>query len=198
MSRNEEADSASQDPGRGGSFGLKDKVLELDRRFGIFRAIKFGGATAAGFLVTEAILTLGVYILYGSPLVPSSDFTSLQLIILNVVAFAVGVTVAFFVNEHVTVSDSGYRRQQSGAMKTLVRLAKYQLVYVLGNAITIGVQLALLGTLSVAPSIGNIIGAIVAFPVSYLISMRYVWKIANLGSQVSTSGPSPTVRGMDI
>ena len=46
----------------------------------------------------------------------------------------------------------------------------------MGNATVLGVQFALFAALSVAPVVGSVAGSIVAYPITYLISMRVVWK----------------------
>jgi putative flippase GtrA len=147
----------------------------VKERYGeLFRAAKFGIASAVGFLVVEIILTVGVYILYGRLFIPSSSFSSPSLISLNIVAFFVGITVAFVINERITVRVEPIEKEKR-ARQFIIRLFKFQLVYALGNAITIGVQLLFLESFGLAPTIGNIIGAIVAFPISYVISMKVVW-----------------------
>jgi putative flippase GtrA len=154
---------------------LSAKVRELDRKYGIFRLAQFGLAGIAGFLVLEAILVAGLYAMYGNANLPSNFATSPSLVSLDIVASVVGVVVGFFVNEKTTVRDlAGSRRK--GWRGTLVRLGKFEAVYALGSAITIGVQLALLAALALSPAIGNVVGAIAAYPVSYAISMRVVWK----------------------
>ena len=151
------------------------KIRELDRRYGVLRAVQFGIAGIVGFLVAEAIIVGGMFIAYGSTSVPSSYSTSPTLLGLDVLAFLVGVTVGFAVNERTTVRKI-VARERNGARDVLVRLAKYQGVYVVGNAITIGTQLLLLAAFALSPAIGVVIGAIVAYPVSYVISMRVVWR----------------------
>ena len=150
---------------------LGSRLTTLNSKYGIFRAAKFGAATGLGFLTTEVIIALGVYLLYRSASPPQSNYLSLPLIELNIIAFFVGVTVAFFVNERVTVQGTG------GGIRQIVRLFKYQAAYVAGNAVTLGVELGLLAVFSTPPAIGNIIGALVAFPMSYFISMKFVWKV---------------------
>ena len=117
----------------------------------------------------------GLVLAYGNTSVPSSDSSSPTLLGLDVLAFLVGVTVGFVVNERTTVRKI-VTRERKGARDALVRLAKYQGVYVVGNAITIGTQLLLLAAFALSPAIGVVIGAIVAYPVSYIISMRVVWR----------------------
>lgn len=150
-----------------------ERVRELDRKHHIFRAAKFGIAGIVGFLVLEAILVLGLYLVYGTTALPSDFASDPSLLALDIFASVVGVVVGFFVNEKTTVRDVSFERR--GALSTLARLVKFEGVYAVGSAITIAVQLALLGAFSVSPVLGNIIGAIVAYPVSYLISMRVVW-----------------------
>lgn len=151
------------------------KIKDLNSKYGIFRAAEFGIAGAVGFLVAELLIISGLYAFYGTANVSSSLSSSLTLIYLNIFAFVIGVSVGFFVNEKTTVRSIA-RQEKKGIKNTMIRLGKFQGVYALGNAITIGVQLALLAILALSPAIGNIIGAIVAFPVSYFISMRIVWK----------------------
>ena len=110
---------------------------------------------------------------YGSANVPSSDSSSPTLIAIDILAFLVGVSVGFFVNEKTTVKDVVVGGVRDGV---LVRQAKYQGVYILGNAITIGTQLALLAAIALSPAVGVMVGAVVAYPVSYLFSMRVVWR----------------------
>lgn len=124
-------------------------------------------------MVAEGVIAAGLFLIYGSLQVPSSLSKSPALLATDVVAFAVGVTVGFFVNERTTVRDLS---RSNGGRGILVRLAKFQGVYVLGNVITIGTQLVLLAGFALSPAIGVIFGAIVAYPVSYVISMRFVWK----------------------
>jgi putative flippase GtrA len=161
---------------------IKNRIVDLERRYiQLFRAAEFGIAGAIGFLVSEGIIALGILVLYGKVNIPGSTFSSLSLIVVNAVAFAIGVTVAFFVNEAVTVRSrekTGKRKARNGVIiPILIRLGKFQLVYLLGNIITIGVELGLLGEFYISPLLGNVAGAIAAYPVTYLISMRYVWKV---------------------
>lgn len=152
-----------------------EKVEELDRRYGIFRAAEFGIAGAVGFLVAEAIVVAGLFLIYGGASVPGGVYGSPALLSLDIGAFVTGVTVGFAVNERTTVRKA-VRAERGGARAVLVRLAKFQGVYAVGNAMTIGVQLSLLALFALSPALGNVVGAVAAFPVSYLISMRVVWR----------------------
>jgi len=144
-------------------------------KYGVLRAVKFGVAGIIGFAVAEAIIIVGLFLINGTLEAPSGYSSSPSLLAVDVVAFVIGVTVGFFVNERTTVKDLPSR--ESGSAGTAVRLAKYQGVYVVGNAITIGTQLALLAAFALSPAIGVLVGAEVAYPVSYAISMRFVWKV---------------------
>ncbi len=152
-----------------------EKVRELDRKYGIFRAAQFGIAGIVGFLVLEGMLVAGLYTIYGRVDVPSGIASSPALLALDIFASVVGVVVGFFFNEKTTVRNVGGLGR--GSRSTLVRLAKFQGVYALGSAITIGVQLALLAAFGLSPAIGNVIGAVAAYPVSYFISLRVVWRL---------------------
>jgi len=151
-----------------------ERVKELDRKYHFFRLAQFGIAGIVGFLVLEAILVVGLYAMYGNTNIPSNLASSPELLSLDIFASVVGVVVGFFVNERTTVRNVG--RSQKEWKATLVRLGKFEGVYAFGSAITIGVQLALLAWISLSPAIGNIVGAIAAYPVSYFISMRLVWR----------------------
>src|SRR5579872_312524 len=119
----------------------KEKVNNLEKRFGaLFRAAKFGIAGIVGFFVAELILTIGVYELYHNLNVQSSAYASPTLLELNVLAFGIGVTVSFFINEKITVNNEAEQKKSQGAKNTIIRLLKFQLVYLAGNAVTIGVQ----------------------------------------------------------
>jgi len=151
-----------------------ERIRGLERKYHFFRLAQFGIAGVVGFLVLEAILVAGLYAMYGNASVPSNFASSPALLSLDIFASVVGVVVGFFVNERTTVK--GVSGREKGWKDTLVRLGKFEGVYALGSAITISVQLALLAWISLSPAFGNIVGAIVAYPVSYFISMRFVWK----------------------
>ena len=150
----------------------------------LFRAGMFGFASGIGFLIAEVILTIGVLVLFGSINVKTAVYASPSLLELNILALSIGVTVSFFINQSSTVRNRARPLANSDHLKDLVvRLLKFQLVSSAGNALIIGVQLLLLREFSISPSIGNIIGALISFPFSYFVSMRYVWKI--VGANIS-------------
>ena len=144
------------------------------RKFGVLRIAKFAVASGIGFLVAEVILVLGVIVFYRTIDVPSAAYSSPTILGLNALAFGTGVTVAFVINEGVTVRGQSEKRRRGWA-SWLVRWCKYQLASLLGNVVIVGVQLALLATVSLSPVFGNVAGAIVSYPVTYLVSMHFVW-----------------------
>ena len=173
-------------------------ILEkLEQRYGaLFRAAKFGIAGATGFLIAETILTISVFAIYRKLNVNSAAYASPTLLELNILAFGLGTVVAFFLNERITVSDDVRAQRKSSRRKAnvIMRLLKFELVYAAGNAVTIGVQIGLLREFGISPSIGSIIGAIVAFPLSYFISMKFVWRISGLESRTSQKTEEDALR----
>ncbi|MGI0090935.1 MAG: GtrA family protein [Nitrososphaerales archaeon] len=169
---------------------LKKFADSLNEKYGVFRAAKFGVAGAAGFLIAELLLVIGVFVFYHTTKVPSVAYSSPTILGLNVAAFGIGVTASFFINERITVKNQGEQKHRD-ARRVIARLLKFQLAYLLGNIITIGVQLLLLAEFSVSPVLGNIIGAIVAYPVSYFFSMRFVWSVKVAGQPPASAKKSP-------
>jgi len=147
-----------------------------ERRYGALRVVKFAVASGLGFVIAEAILVLGVITLYHTTKVPSFGDSSPTILGLDVMALGIGVTAAFMLNERVTVRGQGEERRR-GRGNWLVRLGKYQLSSLLGNLLIVGVQLALLATISLSPVIGSVVGAVVSYPVTYAVSMAFVWRV---------------------
>ena len=154
---------------------------ENPRGYAFLRLAKFAVASALGFLVAEAIIFVGVLYLFHTAQVPSLDYSSPEIIGLDALAFGTGVTAAFLINERHTVPGAG--RDASWP----ARWGKYQLSSLLGNVLIVVVQLALLATVSLSPVFGSIVGAVVTYPVTYVVSMRFVWGISPLSSK-ATSG----------
>jgi putative flippase GtrA len=148
----------------------------LERRYAAFRVAKFALASGIGFLIAEALLVLGVMLLYHTTSVPNLAYSSPSILGLDAVAFGIGVTAAFMINERVTVKGKGEERRR-GRANWVVRWGKYQLASLLGNILIVGIQLALLGTVSLSPVYGSVIGAVVTYPVTYGVAMRFVWKV---------------------
>ena len=186
--------------------GIRQKVLSLDKRYHVFKVAKFAVASGTGFLLAEGILTLGVLGLYGKPTAPTDAYSSGAYLAIDVAALALGVALSFFLNEHFTVHR--HRTHEKAWLSGLpIRLLKFEGVNAMGNVAIIVVQAALLLTLSITPLIGNVVGAIVSYPITYLISMRFVWSTTargpggksppHLQKQPRKGGPlSPTVFSM--
>ncbi len=155
--------------------GLRLKIISLDKKYGVFKLAKFAIAAGTGFLLAEGILTFGVFLLYGKLSAPSDAYSSPRFLALDVTALALGVALSFFLNEHYTVRAQR-TRNGVGWSSPPIRLLKFEGVNAMGNLTIIAVQFALLLTLAITPVIGNAVGAIVSYPVTYLISMRFVWK----------------------
>jgi putative flippase GtrA len=148
----------------------------LERRYGVFRVVRFAVASGTGFLVNEAVVVLGVVLLYNSFRVPSFGSSSLSILELDAVALGIGDTVAFLLNERVTVRGLGEERRK-GRLHWSVRWGEYQLTSLLGNAMMVSIQLTLLATVSLSPVFGNIVGAVISYPVTYVATMRLVWRV---------------------
>jgi putative flippase GtrA len=151
----------------------------LARKYGVFRIVKFALATGTGFLVNEVILVLGVIAFYHSTEVPSLAHSSFTILGLDALALGIGDSVGFMINERATVRGQGEQRRK-GHVNWFVRWCKYQLAALLGNLVIVGVQLGLFATILLSPVFGNIVGAIVSYPVTYIISMRFVWGVRPL------------------
>ena len=160
--------------------GESRKVDLPEMRRVAFRIVEFALASGFGFLIAEAIIVLGVITFYHAVTVPGLSYSSPTIIELDALALVTGVTVAFSINERVTVKGQGEERRK-GRSNWFVRLLKYQLASLLGNLIIVGVQLALLATTSLSPVFGSVVGAVLSYPVTYAVSMRFVWKIHPLG-----------------
>lgn len=128
------------------------------------RGSKFLIAGGSGFLTAEFILFLGLRLVGVSYLVE-----------INIVAAILSVTLGFFINEYWTSRNEG--NHDGGYFGLSIRLVKFQLIYALGNVVSILTQLFFYYILHVTPLIGNIFGAIAALPVNYVISMILVWRI---------------------
>ncbi len=142
---------------------MKQAIAKLVER-NIRRGLLFAMVGSIGFVVGETILTAGLEV-FGR-----SHWT----VIYAVQAFC-SVTVGFLLNEQVTVKRDG--DLSGGITGGIIRLIKFQLVFALGNVIAYLVTNLLFASLAVWPPIGNIAGAIVAYPVNYVVSMGFVWKI---------------------
>jgi putative flippase GtrA len=157
--------------------GIRQKIVGLDEKYHVFKLAKFAAASGTGFLLAEGLLTLGVLLLYGKLSAPGDAYSSPKFLAFDIAALASGVALSFFLNERLTVRAQ-QAHKNGGSSSLLVRLLKFEGVNAMGNATILGVQFALLAALSITPVIGNVVGAIVSYPVTYLISMHFVWKPA--------------------
>ncbi len=149
------------------------KLDRLLKKYAVFRIAKFAVATGTGFLVNELILFAGIFVAYHTTRVPSFADSSLTILGLDALALGTGATVAFAINERITVKVD----RKEGQLNWIKRWGKYQVTSLTGNLIIIGVQLALLDAILLFPVYGSIIGAIVSYPVTYAVSMHFVWGV---------------------
>lgn len=148
--------------------------MSIDKRFSTLKFAKFVFANTSGGIVSELILSMGLLLIFGSLTISGETYSSPVLLGLNIIAQGVGIAFAFFINEHVTVHVQ--EKENNGGKKLIIRLLKFEGLNFIGASIGILVQLTLLKTLTVSPVLGNIVGVIVAYPIMYLVSMRYVWR----------------------
>ena len=167
---------------RGGSSNLTGSEVErevekIEAKYPLLKAFRFAIAGAAGYGVTEAVLTIGILLVYGKLTVPHASSSSIGLVSLDILSLAVGVTVSFLINERITVN---VHKETAKPENRLRRFLKFQGVSGVGNAGIIVVQLILLTAFDISPLLGTIIGAVVTYPVVYFISINYVWKAHQL------------------
>jgi putative flippase GtrA len=171
--------------------------MGLDKKYHVFTLAKFGIASVIGFLVAELLLTLGAFLLFRKWSPPSDAYSSPAFLALDVGVLAFGVFVAFLINERFTVKVQP--ASQNGASKSrAARLMKFEGVNAVGNAAVIVVQFVLFATLSVAPVVGSVIGSVAAYPITYLISMRFVWSPAArvpVDKSLTSHGYQPPKKG---
>jgi putative flippase GtrA len=165
--------------------GMRQKINRLDKRYHVIRLAKFAVASGTGFLLAEGILTLGVLLLYGkfSVSAPGDAYSSPAFLSLDVGALGIGVALSFFLNERFTLRAHVQQHKNSGLSSLPVRLLKFEGVNAMGNATIVAVQFVLLLTLSITPLIGNVVGAIVSYPITYFVSLHFVWKPVPRGSK---------------
>lgn len=130
----------------------------------LIRVSKFSAVSIGSFGLEEAILAGGIYGFGFSYIIP-----------VNIAAVFFSVAAGFLANEWWTVRHEG---DHTGARRgLLIRLAKFEIVYAAGSAVGIIVQLLIYYRFGINPVIANIAGALVAYPVNYVISLLYVWRI---------------------
>lgn len=154
-----QSDSSAQ-----GNPGISEESLLKFAKRNIIRGVKFTVAGGAGFFIAEGLIATGILIA-GLP----------YILEINIVAAVLSIAGGFFINEYWTSKNEG--DHSGNILGIFARLFKFELVYALGNAISIAVQLYLFHTFNIYPLIGNIAGAAVALPVNYFVSMLVVWRI---------------------
>ena len=146
------------------SRGLRNRLRRFQNRHPeTFRAAKLAAGSGVGFFDTEVTLIVGSFLLYGKPDAPSNPSYSPIFLILNIIAFLVGVSVAFFVSDSLILGEN---REEINLRRSLARLGKFQLIFLVGNLAMVAVELLLLRALF-PPVLGTIVGAIASFPLSY-------------------------------
>ena len=145
----------------------------FEKKYGAVKTFRFAIAGILGFGVTEAVLTVGLLLLYGKLGIPHESFSSPGLLVLDILSLVVGVSASFVINERITVNVP---RATDARTSRFRRFMKFQAVSGVGNAGIIVVQLLLLAVLEISPLLGSIVGAIVTYPIVYFISIHYVWK----------------------
>lgn len=130
----------------------------------LIRGSKYSAVSIASFGVEEGILAGGLYGLGFQYIIP-----------VNIAAVFFSVAFGFLANEWWTVRHEGYHGGETRGL--IMRLLKFEVVYALGSAIGIVVQLLIYYDFGINPVIANIAGALAAYPVNYVISLLYVWKI---------------------
>jgi glycosyltransferase 2 family protein len=162
---------ASKAPGLSAA-GVEKEIVNLETRYGIVKTFRFAIAGAAGFGVTEIVLAMGLFVFYGKLSLAHASFASPALLGLDVLSLVIGVSASFFINERITVHMLKSVQRED----RFRRLLKFQAVSGVGNTGIIVVQLGLLATLEVSPLLGTIIGALVTYPIVYMMSIKYVWE----------------------
>lgn len=128
------------------------------------RGSKFSLVSVFTFGIEELVLGGGILLLGTTYLIP-----------INIAAVFTSVAVGFILNEYWTVRHEGFH---GGMILGLIwRLFKFEVVYAAGSALGILVQLLIYHHYGLHPVLSNIIGALAAYPLNYVTSMLYVWKI---------------------
>lgn len=130
----------------------------------LIRGGKFSVVSVTSFGVEEAILAGGIY-----------GFGFQYIIPVNIAAVFFSVAYGFFANEWWTVRHEG---NHGGERRGLaIRFIKFEIIYAAGSALGIVIQLIIYYQFGINPVIANVAAALLAYPVNYVISLLYVWKI---------------------
>jgi putative flippase GtrA len=130
----------------------------------LLRLVKFALSGITGFVAFELVLVAGLSV-YGNAHILGVD----------VAAWLVGTSVAFFADEYWTFNgDTVAYSTNRNAL--LYRLGLFQLANSLTNAIVIFCQLLLLFLFGVPAFAGTALGGAITLPLSYRLSESVVWK----------------------
>lgn len=130
----------------------------------MIRGSKYSVVSVVSFGLEEAILALGLFLFGITYIIPT-----------NIAAVFFSVAFGFIANEVWTVRHEG---DHSGLRRGLIlRMLKFEVIYAAGSALGIIVQLLIFYTFGINPVIANIAGALAAYPLNYVISLLYVWRI---------------------
>lgn len=130
----------------------------------VIRGSKYSLVSIVSFGMEEAILAFGLFL-----------FGTAYIIPVNIAAVFFSVAFGFFANEVWTVRHEG---DHSGMrIGIIIRLLKFEIIYAAGSALGVIVQLLIFYNFGINPVIANIGGALAAYPLNYVISLLYVWRI---------------------
>ena len=133
-------------------------------RNNFLRSVKYSISGFVGFLTLELLTLMGLV-----------SIGSGYLILIDFYSFFFAILVEFILNEHWTTRKEG--NHGGGKAGFLYRLLRFELLNVLGNLVTFGVEFSLFRFFNLNPLIGNLIGSGLAFPVNYYLQMKNVWGI---------------------
>lgn len=101
---------------------------------------------------------------------PPNAYNSPIFITVSVLAFVTGVIVAFLIDESLIAKHLTHTTRSIFA-----KLLQSQLIFLSGNLLIATIGLSLLKLFAIPSVLGDILGGIASFPVSYFFSMRQVW-----------------------
>lgn len=130
----------------------------------LIRGSKFSTISLISFGLEEAILAAGLFL-----------FGLFYIVPVNIAAVFFSVAFGFLANEWWTVRHEG--DHGGGRRGLVIRLIKFEVIYAAGSALGIIVQLLIYYHFGINPVIANLGGALAAYPLNYIISLLYVWRI---------------------
>ncbi|MCW6169414.1 MAG: GtrA family protein [Thermoplasmatales archaeon] len=133
----------------------------------LVRMLKYSLSGFVGFASLEFLTFLGISLLGYA-----------HIILIDIIAFTLAVAIEFIFQEYWTTHKMGEHHGRIYGL--IIRLLKFEILNVIGNAVAIATQFSLFKYFGLYPLIGNFIGSAVAFPFNYYIQMRLIWKIRML------------------